>query len=48
MNGGKADNLRRLKALGFPVPEWFVIGPDEAADEAPDEESATVDVVSEE
>ena len=34
MSGGKADNLRRLKSLGFPVPEWIVIGPDEAADEA--------------
>ncbi|MBR6462801.1 phosphoenolpyruvate synthase, partial [bacterium] len=34
MSGGKADNLRRLKALGFPVPEWLVIGPDEAANEA--------------
>ena len=34
MSGGKADNLRRLKSLGFPVPEWIVIGPNDAADEA--------------
>lgn len=33
MNGGKADNLARLRALGFPVPPWAVIGP-ETPDEA--------------
>ena len=28
MNGGKADNLWRLRSKGFPVPAWVVIGPD--------------------
>ena len=28
MNGGKADNLWRLRSKGFPVPAWVVLGPD--------------------
>lgn len=35
MNGGKADNLARLGALGFPVPRWIVLGPGDSADELP-------------
>ncbi len=31
MNGGKADNLARLRRLGLPVPGWIVIGPEEEA-----------------
>ena len=33
MNGGKADNLARLGALGFPVPRWIVVGPDDSVDD---------------
>ena len=37
VNGGKADNLGRLCAWGFPVPAWTVIGP-----ETPDEALADI------
>lgn len=35
MNGGKADNLERLKRLGFPVPDWVVLGPESKENDLP-------------
>lgn len=35
VNGGKADNLARLVELGFPVPRWIVLGPEDPVDNLP-------------
>ena len=35
MNGGKADNLARLRHLGFPVPAWIVLGPESKPEDLP-------------
>ncbi|MBQ7189351.1 MAG: phosphoenolpyruvate synthase [Kiritimatiellae bacterium] len=35
MNGGKADNLTRLRQLGFPVPAWIVLGPESKPEDLP-------------
>ena len=35
MNGGTADNLARLRHLGFPVPAWIVLGPESSIEDLP-------------
>ena len=35
MNGGKADNLVRLRHHGFPVPAWIVLGPESSTGDLP-------------